>query len=196
MIMADFKEAYDITLGNEGGYDNDPDDVGGETYRGIARKYWSNWEGWQIVDEAKHEPNFPKNLANNEELNEVLVPAHYKENFWDKFDGDEIPVQFLANELFDTGVNMGVSRAVKFLQTALNVLNRNGKLYPDIEEDGAFGKNTLHALNSYLSTDAASLLFKIMNILQGMHYIEYMKKDPVQEKYARGWFNRVDFIKG
>lgn len=193
--MAEFKEAYDITLENEGGYDNDPDDAGGETYKGITRKYESDWYGWAIIDEAKNEPNFPKNLDGIEKL-QVLVEKKYKDKYWDVFDGDNIPVQFLANELFDTGVNMGIKRAITFLQTALNVLNRNGKLYPDIDEDGAFGTNTLDALKAYLKTDAAGLLYKIINILQGMHYITYMKKDPIQEKFCRGWFQRVEFIKG
>jgi lysozyme family protein len=193
--MADFEEAYQITLENEGGYDNDPDDAGGETYKGVARKFWPDWAGWVIVDEAKNEPNFPKNLFYNDQLND-LVKGHYKEHFWDVFDGDDIPVQFLANEVFDTGINMGTKKAITFLQVGLNVLNRNGKLYPDIDEDGNFGTNTLNALKAYLKTDAASLLYKVINILQGKHYIDYMKKDPIQEKYARGWLQRVDFVKG
>lgn len=193
--MANFNEAYDITLGNEGGYTNDPDDAGGETYKGVARNFWPNWEGWTIVDDAKNYSSFPSNLKEIPELDD-LVRKHFKSNFWDKVWGDQIPVQFLANELFDTGINMGIKDAVTFLQIGLNVLNRNGKLYPDIDEDGAFGTNTLDALKSYLKTDAASLLYKIMNVLQGQHYIDYMRRKPTQEKYARGWFNRVDFVKG
>jgi len=61
--------------------------------------------------------------------------------------------------------------------------------------DGAFGTNTLNALNSYLAIDNNSFLLKIMNILQGMHYINYMNKSPVQEKYARGWLERVEITK-
>jgi lysozyme family protein len=193
--MADFNEAYDITLGHEGTYDNDPDDKGGETYKGIARNYWPDWSGWDVIDKAKDYSNFPNNLSGNSDLDES-VRNHYKEHFWDIFRGDDIPVQFLANELFDTGVNMGTKRSVTFLQVALNVLNRNGKLYPDIDEDGNFGDNTFNALKTYLKTDPASLLYKMLNVLQGKHYIDYMRKDPTQEKYARGWFNRVDFIKG
>jgi hypothetical protein len=34
-----------------------------------------------------------------------------------------------------------------------------------------------------------------MNILQGMHYINYMQKSPIQERFARGWLERVAFIK-
>ncbi|RYD50653.1 MAG: hypothetical protein EOP52_13405, partial [Sphingobacteriales bacterium] len=35
--MADFLTAYKRTAVAEGGYANDPDDLGGETYKGIAR---------------------------------------------------------------------------------------------------------------------------------------------------------------
>jgi lysozyme family protein len=90
---------------------------------------------------------------------------------------------------------MGVGTAVKFLQIALNTLNKQGTLYPDIDEDGGMGNNTFNTLTSYLKKDTASLLYKIMNVLQGMHYITYAKKDPVQEKYMRGWMQRIDFIK-
>jgi len=73
----------------------------------------------------------------------------------------------------------------------VNLLNRNQKNYVDIVEDGLLGRNTLKALNACLENDDISVLLKVMNIFQGMHYIEYMRKDPVQEKYARGWLKRV-----
>ena len=50
----------------------------------------------------------------------------------------------------------------------------------------------LAALRAYLKKDKPDLLLKIMNVLQGMHYIEFMTKSPVQEKFARGWFKRVE----
>lgn len=37
--MAIFNSAFKITMGNEGGYANNPDDSGGETYAGIARNF-------------------------------------------------------------------------------------------------------------------------------------------------------------
>lgn len=192
--MADFDVAYDITLAHEGGYDNDPDDAGGETYKGVARKYYPTWAGWAIIDAAKEEPDFPNSLKDNIVL-DSMIREFYKLNYWNRFAGDDLSEQLLANELFDTGVNMGVSRAVEFLQKALNVLNRNGKLYDDIGEDGKFGNDTINALSAYLSTDSVNLLLKIINVLQGMHYVNYMTKNPTQEKYARGWFNRVEFVK-
>ena len=192
--MADYDVAYDITLAHEGGYDNDPDDAGGETYKGVARKFYPTWAGWAIIDAAKEEPNFPESLKDNIVL-DSMIREFYKINYWNRIGGDDLSEQLLANELFDTGVNMGVSRAVEFLQKALNVLNRSGKLYDDIGEDGKFGNDTINALSAYLSTDSVNLLLKIINVLQGMHYVNYMTKNPTQEKYARGWFARVEFVK-
>ena len=40
--MANFSDAYALTSAHEGGYVNDPVDRGGETYRGIARRYFPN----------------------------------------------------------------------------------------------------------------------------------------------------------
>ena len=37
--MAEFETAYYLTNKIEGGYANDQDDKGGETYRGIARNF-------------------------------------------------------------------------------------------------------------------------------------------------------------
>lgn len=191
--MSYFLDAYAITMEHEGGYGNDPDDVGGETYKGIARKYNPSWVGWQIIDAARTNPGFPKCLDENPRL-QKLVKQCYKEKYFDPYLGDQMP-RMLALEMFDTGVNMGVGRAVGFLQLALNVLNRNQKLYPDMVEDGDYGKNTHNCLYTYLQSDSEELLCKILNVLQGNHYIQYMKKSPTQEKFARGWFNRVTINK-
>lgn len=192
--MANFLEAYNITLGHEGGYANDPDDAGGETYKGIARRYHPSWRGWRIIDNYKNQPNFPSNAYNDSDL-DVSVKEFYKANYWDVNLLDEFPTQLLANEMFDTGVNMGVGRAAKFLQKSINLLNKNGSLYNDIVEDGVVGPNTLRALQACISYRGESYLYKIMNLLQGNHYIEYMTKSSTQEKYAYGWLKRVDFIK-
>jgi len=188
--MADFLKAFEKTMGKEGEWDCDPLDVGGETYRGISRRHHPSWDGWKIIDAAKSMPSFPASLKNNPIL-ALKVENFYKATYWDVMLCDEITYQELAEELFDTGVNMGISRAATFLQTALNVLNRNQQLYPDILEDGILGAETLLTLEKYQKKDKIDLLLKIINVLQGYHYIQYMKKDPRQEKFARGWFSRV-----
>jgi lysozyme family protein len=189
--MATFDKAYTITLGHEGGYSNDPHDKGGETYMGVARNFYPNWEGWSIIDSAKSENGFPRNLSYKNKLT-ILVKGFYKENYWDKVGGDLIPDQSVANELFDTAVNMGVNKSIRFLQLGLNVLNRNQKNYSDVVEDGKFGNNTLTALNACLSLGDGHYLVKVMNILQGANYISIMKNNPTQQRFARGWLNRVE----
>jgi len=193
-ILANFLEAYNITMKNEGGWGDDPTDVGGETYKGIARRYNPSWNGWIIVDEYKTKPGFPNTAYNDTNLN-AKVKEFYKAMYWDVNLLDEFASQGIANEMFDTGVNMGVGRAGKFLQKALNLLNKNGTVYPDVVEDGSIGSNTIKALNSYLAYKDESFVYKLMNIFQGMHYIEYMTKSPAQEKFAFGWLERVEFLK-
>ena len=56
----------------------------------------------------------------------------------------------MANELFDTGANMGPAVAATFLQRALTALNRNGRDYSDLMPDGRVGAQTLSALDTFL----------------------------------------------
>ncbi|MBW1801582.1 MAG: hypothetical protein JRJ85_12745, partial [Deltaproteobacteria bacterium] len=44
--MAKFDEAFEKTTAIEGGYVFDPDDAGGETYKGISRRFNPSWGGW------------------------------------------------------------------------------------------------------------------------------------------------------
>ena len=185
--MADFNDAFNKTMGHEGGYVNDPDDAGGETYRGIARKYNAHWDGWNLIDDMK--PNID-NVALD-----PYVRKFYEERYWDVNGLDDFEDQAVANEMFDTGVNMGIGRAAKFLQESLNYLNRNGSLFADLVVDGAIGKASLSAMNEIESHNDTEILLIMLNVCQGRHYMEYMKKSPTQEKYARGWFKRVKLSK-
>jgi lysozyme family protein len=188
--MADFDPALQRTLVHEGGYARDPRDRGGETYKGVARTRHPGWEGWARIDRARRARGFPGNLADDAVL-QAAVTAFYRRHFWEPLRGDVLPDQSVAEELFDSGVNMGLTRAVEFLQRALNVLNRDGTLYADLVVDGDLGPKTLAALRAYLKKDKAELLVTILNVLQGMRYIELMTQSPIQEAFARGWFKRV-----
>lgn len=189
--MADFKEAYKKTMHHEGGYVDDPDDSGGETYKGVARKKNPTWKGWTMVDSHKSDSDFPKCLDDDDDLLDAIMEL-YKQKYWDCYRADQLS-QAIAEELFDTGVNMGTSRAGRFFQRALNALNKNGQLYGDIAIDGAVGKGTIGAYKSLMThKGSGALLLKMLNVLQGARYIEIMDRNPTQEKYARGWFNRVE----
>ena len=118
--MADFKHSYDKTAINEGGYANDPDDNGGETWKGIARKMHPRWPGWQIIDIIKLGPNFKKKLADNGPL-QALVLEFYKKEFWDRVKGDQLDNQEVADSLYDSSVNMGVKAAIILIQRSLGL---------------------------------------------------------------------------
>ena len=199
--MAEFKYAFNKTMGHEGGYSCDPDDLGGETFRGISRKYHPCWPGWDLIDAYTF--GEPRNVGADTEAEMMadpvlsrLVEEFYKAMFWDRFLGDLIEYAQVAQELFDTGVNLGVGRAVRFLQAGLNVLNRNGDMFDDLVEDGVMGRKTLEALSLLGHREGIRVLLKVMNIMQGAHYVERMRQSPTQEKYARGWFKRVEITKG
>jgi lysozyme family protein len=184
--MADFKTAYKITMAHEGGYANNPADTGGETWKGIARRKHPDWPGWQLVDRAKT-GNFPANLASYPNL-QTLVEMFYKVKFWDYLKLDQINNQKIANELFDTAVNMGQGIAALFLQRSLNVSNRNGKDYPDLQVDGNVGSITVNAVNNHPRPDQ---LFKLINTLQGARYIGICEANPSQEIFLNSWLSRV-----
>jgi lysozyme family protein len=172
--MADFTEAYTLTSAHEGGYVNDAVDRGGETYRGIARVHHPGWVGWKRIDAQRRKAGFPASLGRDRSL-QANVKALYKKHYWDRFKGDDLPDQAVANELYDTAVNMGVRRAVRFLQSSLNLLNRNQRDYQDLIIDGLFGGKSV----------------KMMNIQQGARYVEIMAGDSSQERFARGWIKRA-----
>lgn len=185
--MADFKTAYKITMAHEGGYANNPADTGGETWKGIARKRHPDWPGWSTIDQYKAKPDFPANLADAPGLQQG-VELFYKIKFWDYLKLDQIGNQKIANELFDTSVNMGQGVAALFIQRALNVSNRNGKDYPDIEVDGNVGSKTVNAVNNHPRPDQ---LLKLLNTLQGAKYIAICEANPSQEIFMNSWLSRV-----
>ena len=189
--MANFTESYKITRQREGGYTNDPDDTGGETYKGISRKNFPGWAGWQQVDALKatnaNKASINDILEKNNVLQE-LVLNFYKKEFWDILNLDHVQHQDIANEVFDTGVNMGTYMAAVFLQKALNVLNRNEADYADIPVTGKIGPLTTEAINLQKRPEE---VLTILNCLQGARYVEICLINPKQEKFMRSWLSRV-----
>ena len=107
-------------------------------------------------------------------------------------EGDAIANHAVANEVFNTAVNMGVAKAARFLQESLNLLNRNQRTYPDIVVDGWIGPTTIKTLKRLLLSDRTpKRLLRLLNVLQGMTYIEIVRRDPTQEKFIRGWLSRT-----
>lgn len=115
--MADFTKAITKVLKKEGGYSNNPADRGGETYKGIARKYHKDNYVWVLIDRLKDEcggvnTKFKNKLNLNTQI-DAEVRKIYKSNYWDKFKLDTVPNQKVAEQIFDDAVNRGVSAACK-----------------------------------------------------------------------------------
>ena len=176
--MTPFEKALSHTLGIEGGYVDDPTDRGGRTNfgitEGVARRHGYRGEM----------RNLPKRIA--VDIYHGKYWGHRRLNLDTIADWHE-PA---ALELFDTGVNMGVRRAAVFFQTALNALNRAETLYPDLVVDGWAGKATMDALGRLRTDVDKRVLVKMLDTLQGAHYLKIMAKDHSQEAFARGWFDR------
>ena len=117
--MKSFKEIIEKVLGHEGGYVNDPKDLGGETKYGITKRFYPD------ID--------IKNLT-IEQAKDI-----YKKDYWDKNKVESLP-QNLWHIYFDMCVNMGKRTAVKVLQRA--AVNKGKK----IEVDGGLGPMTIGAL--------------------------------------------------
>jgi len=192
--MASFDEGFKLILKYEGGYVNDPDDQGGETYIGISRKYHKDWPGWARLDAIKQ----IKRINNGDILSAGEYPELYSDvkefyriNYWNRVRADEIFVQDLANELLDIGIHFNISKAVKLLQEGLNIFNINEKLWDDIETDGAIGENTLRAINYAYIKGKMGTIIKYLNCEQGHMYKESIQGRSINEKYAYNWFSRV-----
>lgn len=125
--MANFKKEYEKVIKAEGGYVNDPDDAGGETYLGISRKSNPSWKGWTIIDFIKSQygtKNLTARLKKNSNLDN-LAKSLYKTNYWDVLELDDIPNQNIAHQLFDTCVNMGKAKAVGIAQHVIGMTVTN-----------------------------------------------------------------------
>jgi lysozyme family protein len=173
--MADFTQAFQLVIANEGGYGNDPDDPGGETYKGVARKIFSKWDGWIKIDMLKRQPGFPGNLDKDAELQQD-VEDFYRVNFWDKVKGDDILNQKVAESIFDFGVNAGVGTSASLAQMVI-----------ETETDGVIGPQSIAKINTF-NTDQFLAAFTVAKIAR---YISIVKKRPTSRKYFYGWICRA-----
>lgn len=138
--MAKFEIAFKKVIINEGGYVNDPDDKGGETFMGITRKNYPKAIMWNIIDIYKTKYN-SKTITNALKNNTIIVKCVrdiYKNEYWDKFKLDNCDSNALANEIFDIAVNMGISKAAKLVQRIFK-----------LTETGKIDKELLDKLNHY-----------------------------------------------
>lgn len=187
--MANFNAAHAKVMGNEGDYANNPADVGGETYKGIARKFWPNWSGWKYVDAVKAnaipQPAYDTTayrsyashlnccLAGLASLQQIVLDF-YRQNFWDKYRLSEIHDQTVAVWLYDHVVNGG-GRGAMWMQAAVGVV-----------ADGKIGPATIAAINA---ADPEKLLQEAEDVA-AFYRLDKAAADPSQIPFLPSWLRR------
>lgn len=178
-----FDAAFEDVVLIEGGYSDNPYDAGGKTMYGIT----------EAVARANGYEGEMRDLP--------LLQAKriYRLQYWNQLRLDDISQLSykVAHEMFDSGVNCGIGSAGKWLQVALNSMNKRATLYPDVVVDNVVGNGTVHACKQYFAKRpgkiAETVLFRALNSQQGAYYLSIgSSRGGANEEFMFGWFaNRV-----
>ena len=171
-----FENRVKEVLDSEGGFVDDPDDLGKATNKGIS---WATWQ-----DFSQSVLGVDPTLDNLKNITIQDAEKIYHQEFWDKIDADEIidgDIRFL---LFDFYVNAR-GHAIKTLQRTLNGMGYN------LDVDGGMGPNTLNAINSANQKD----LYNNFKQSRIDYYNRLAQRVPSQQKWLNGWLNRVKMFK-
>jgi len=184
-----FDDAFKIVLDFEGGYVNDPDDKGGETNYGITAS---------TLNSAKTKGWIPFNVTiQNIKIEHAKII--YKKGYWDAVQADSLPHP-LDLIMFDSAVNHGPNAAVKLLQKSLNVLLP----YTELAVDGIIGPLTMRAVRDYEglqdapgSHNKSNIRYLCIDVLINRIelYLSIVLNNKSQEKFLKGWLNRVFKLK-
>lgn len=184
--MASLKLALPETLKHEGvrfrkgkpipgrtGYVNHPMDPGGETNMGVTRRVARRF-GYRGPMKS---------------IPYSTVLKIYDRGYWSKSRCGSIPHQGIAAELFDTAVNCGVKTAGRFLQNAMNKLNRGGRDWSEVTVDGAVGPATIRVLKKALAFAPyiAVCIQRLQDSQQAVRYMQLCDKKPKFEVFMPGW---------
>lgn len=161
--MADFKKALKKVLKWEGGFVDDPDDLGGRTNKGVTQRTYNIYYSGDVKD-----------------ITDEQVEAIYRAGFWKKIGGDDIKDQSVAELLFDYAVNSGVKTAVIKIQKLV-----------EVNDDGVMGKITLGAINA---KDPKTLFNELWDV-RAAYYKAIVAKRPTNQKFLKGWMNRLNSYK-
>lgn len=187
-----FFKSLQKLLKEEGQYVNDKNDLGGESYNGISRKYYPYWEGWKIIDDAKEHfilssPNFYNDIE--KKGISQLVRDFYRINYWNVLNCSEVENERIASQIFEMGVSLGVAKAASLVQIAVNLMNYLSQ--DELKIDGNIGIKTINLVNIYAEKNA-NLLLKLLVLQQGDIYVDLATTNKSQRKFIHGWVNRLN----
>jgi lysozyme family protein len=164
----DIKTAISKTLVHEGGFQANPND----------RANWSSGkigEG-ELIGTKYGITALDMPGVSIKDLTEDQAIAYYQEHYVKALYA-QIESQFVGEKLFDLGVLFGVRVAVGVMQAALGITT-----------DGAFGPNTLAAINQ---TEPASL-YNAYKAAMVTHAINVANANPPEREFLGGWIHRIN----
>lgn len=169
-------EALPTILVYEGGNVDDPTDLGGRTAHGVTQRTYNAWRRDQ------------KPLQDSRDVWEITpqeIEAIYRSYYWDKIDGDGIAVHSgkLALCVFDGAVNHGVGLSARMLQRVAGA-----------NPDGVIGPKTLLLVASNLALRSEPTVLTDYLKRRVAIYQNIIANNPPQQKFARGWRNRVNSL--
>lgn len=168
MNSPEFQAALPFVLRWEGGFVDHPNDPGGATNKGVTQAVYDGWRAQQGLATRS------VRLLASEEMHAIYDGAYWRAAFCPKL------MQPLDLAQFDTAVNMGVGRAVRFLQKAVAA-----------EIDGAFGPATERCV---ASCDAGQALANYCQIREAL-YRQLVVKNPKLGVFLKGWMNRLNALR-
>lgn len=173
-----FDKAFDLVVGAEGGYTNDPRDNGNWTG---GRPNKGELMGTKFGIAANTYGNALKSAGKTiKDLTLEDAKEIYKRDFWDVLRCEEIP-EIYRYPLFSCAVNCGCKRAARFFQRALLVI-----------VDGIVGGATIKAARVY--RDQIGLLDDFYAEWRN-YYEALVEANPTLSVYLRGWLNRIKEVK-
>ncbi len=187
--LADFtaENIISAVIEVEGGYTNNPNDRGGETIYGITRSVAENHKHlWSKYNFNGNMKDMPKALAYD-----IYYQSYWRRTFCPQLSQIH---PLIAFHVFDLAVNGGSGSVVKQLQRLLNVLNRQGRDYPDLVVDGIIGQRTVDALSAFVKRNGHQGLRNFiigLGMLQGAFYINITENRQQNEVFMNGWLNRA-----
>lgn len=165
-----FDQALSYTLGNEGGYVDDPDDAGGPTNRGITIATLGSWRLQRVTHEDI------KNMTDYE------VAKIYYARHWIPLHLNDVTQPQIAIALFDCGVLFGTGTAAVYAQKALVDCSY------DLTIDGFLGDKSMASLNAV----KPAFFLKAFSELLLSRIVKTVANHPPDKKFKHGWENRVN----
>jgi len=157
-MPSNFDESLRLLIKSEGGFSDSIGDPGGATKYGVTRETWEEWVGHPVSVETM------KNLTI-----EQVAPL-YEQRYWKPC---ELLPRGLSFLVFSMGVNAGIGRSIKLLESCLGLV-----------PTGSIGERVADKIKEL---NIADVIGKFSQSRRD--YYHSLKTFPL---FGHGWLKRVD----